>query len=77
MIRAVREEDTPEGVLKEMLSRVEHFNGVIVIALNKDKSQFMMSSMMDSMEKSYLLAFAQSWLLGLFEHLHNCPNRPQ
>lgn len=66
MIELVEQEDTPEGTLKSMLDRAEHFDGVIVIATSSDGTQFLRCSRMGIAEKSYLMAFAQSWLTGLF-----------
>ena len=63
----VTDEQTPEGVLKEMQTRAEHFEGVICIALNKDGSQFLMSSRMRGREKAFLIAFAQSWVMDWFD----------
>lgn len=49
--------------LQSMLDRSDHFQGVIVIALNKDESQFMMTSNMNAQQKSFLMAFAQNFFL--------------
>lgn len=75
-MKVVNPNETPETVdargvrktLEEMLERAEHFDGVIVIALNQDGSQFLRGSLMNLAEKSLLLAFAQSWLSSLFCH---------
>lgn len=67
-LKLIEEQDTPEGVLKEMLARVNSFEGVICIALNKDSSQFLMTSRISGSEKALLVAFAQSWMMSWFHN---------
>ncbi len=67
-LKKVEEGDTPRGTLIEMLAREEHLDGVIVIALNKDGTQFLSTSRMSGYEKGHLIMFALSWLIGRFQH---------
>ena len=66
-MKLVIESDTPEGVLKEMLGRAEHFESVMVIALNKDGSQYMQASHTSMINKCFLVSFAQSWVMRWFQ----------
>jgi hypothetical protein len=51
-----------------MLDRSDRFEGVIAIALNKDGSQFLMSSTMSMLTKTFLVNFAFSWVMEWFHH---------
>jgi hypothetical protein len=51
--------DVPE-ILKEMVDRQEHFDAVIVIALKKDGTCYMLTSNSSGMEKSWMMQFANS-----------------
>lgn len=66
MIRIVDELDTPGGALKSALNRAKDFDGVIIIALNKDGTQWLTTSMMSMHQKAFLISFAQSWVLRWF-----------
>lgn len=69
-IRAIEHGDTPEGTLKEMLDRAEHFEHVIVIAMNKDGTQYLSASHASMIQKSFLIAFAQAWLTRWFDSMY-------
>ena len=67
-MKVITEADTPKGVLEEMLKRAEHFDLVIVLALNKDSTQCLMTSHESMINKVFLVQFAQSWITRWFEH---------
>lgn len=57
--------------ITDFLLRADSFEGVMLVGLNKDGSQFMMSSTMSAMKKCFLISFVQSWLLTWFKHQHD------
>lgn len=65
--------DSKNGVkeiLEEALSLSEHFDGVIVIALNKDSTQWLSTSNMNGMQKAFLIQFAQSYMMNWFHNIN-------
>ena len=74
-MRIVEAEDTPEGTLKSMLARAESFDGVLIISLNKDGSQYLESSIMSMHQKAFLVAFAQAWLTQWFHAAYSLQDR--
>lgn len=58
--RSVRE------ILQHMLDRADEFTGVVVVANCKNGEQYLRSSKQNCKEKSYLLAFFQAWVMGIF-----------
>jgi len=61
-MKLVVELDTPQGTLQDMLKRAEHFDGVIILGLNKDGSQYLSASRFSMSDKVFLIQFAQSWV---------------
>lgn len=49
-----------------MMDRAEHFEGVIVLAMNKDGTQFMATSPLTMESKCFLKCFLDSWILRWF-----------
>ncbi len=47
--------------------RADHFDAVILIATSKDGTQYLRSSNTSVMQKSFMLAFAHSWLMKWFQ----------
>jgi len=48
------------------LSISEFLDGVIIIALNKDTTQWLSTSKMNGMQKAFLIQFAQSYMINWF-----------
>lgn len=67
-LRQVEERETPRGTLQEMLDREEQLDVVVVIALNKNGSQFLMCSSTSMHVKTFLVSFALSWVMQWFHH---------
>ena len=65
-----RESDVKE-VLEHFVSCHENIEGVIVITLNKDGTQFLRASSMSMMQKSFLKAFFDSYILRWFYHIED------
>lgn len=65
-LQPVQEGDTPEGTLKEVLAEAHDLDGVVVIALRKDGTQFLNSSRMSFYEKTFLKCFWDAWVLRWF-----------
>ena len=64
---AEHKEKSVREILQHMLDRADEFTGVVVAANCKNGEQYLRSSKIDLREKSYLLAFFQSWVLGIFK----------
>ena len=52
--------------IDDALQRSELMQGVIIIGLLKDGSQYLATSTMSGMEKSYLVSFANAYLNDYF-----------
>jgi hypothetical protein len=53
--------------IQEFMDRADNFDGVMLIALNKDSSQFMVTSKMSGIEKAFLVQFANAAMNKWFE----------
>lgn len=63
----VKKELSVKEILQHMLDRADEFTGVVVVANCKNGEQYLRSSKIDCRDKSYLLAFFQSWVMGIFK----------
>ncbi len=61
-----KKERSVKEILQHMLDRHEEFTGVVVVANCKNGEQYLRSSKIDCRDKSYLLAFFQAWVVGIF-----------
>lgn len=60
-------EKSVKEILQHMLERADEFTGVVVVANCKNGEQYLRSSKQNCKEKSYLLAFFQAWVMGIFK----------
>ncbi len=70
----IKPEDRSRSVkdtLQSMLDRADNFDGVVVLALNKDSSQYMVTSNMSHIEKSFLCAFFNSFVSQWFSDVYH------
>ena len=68
-IKEIKPENRSENVkkvLSEMTDRSNQFNGIICIAINKDGSQYLVTSDMSLQEKAFLCKFFEAYLIGIF-----------
>lgn len=56
-----------EERLSEALKIANELQGVIIIGMFKEGGQYLCSSKMTGMEKSFLVQFANSWINSLFD----------
>lgn len=66
LIKIERETDVKQ-TLEECLELADSLQGVIVIGLTKETSQFIRTSTMNAMEKAFCIQFANAWLNKWFE----------
>lgn len=55
--------------LNEMLDRADHLEGVIVVALNKDGTQFLSTSAMSHESKCFLKCFFDAYVAQWFSEM--------
>lgn len=69
VIKFPEKENDVKQTLQNMMERAEHFDAVIVIALNKDSTCFMETSTSNALEKMYLIKFAESWAVNWYKRV--------
>ena len=60
------DDDSVKKTLQEMVDRQDLFQSVIIIANNKNGSQFLKASRMSDMERSVLFCLFQAYITDLF-----------
>lgn len=64
-------ESDVKKTIEEFLEMHENFDCVMLVALNKDGTQFMQSSTMNQFERSFLSQFVQSSIFWWFRDINN------
>ena len=65
----IKKESDVKITIEEFLSKADSFDSVMLVAINKDGTQFMKCSTMNQYEKSFLLQFIQSSIFWWFRDL--------
>lgn len=57
---------SPETALKEMLAKADQIDCVMIVSINKDGTQFLMTSSVSAMEKCFMKCFMDSYVSKWF-----------
>lgn len=62
----IKKESDVNTAIQEFMDRSDNFEGVMLMAINKDSSQFITTSTMSGMQKAFLVQFVNAWMNSWF-----------